>query len=342
MMIADSLTASDIKLAQSRLQGFLPWEIYDIHVHPHHPDHFAPGTWQMLKGLVSQGCHEHQTALQRYMSVPLIHGLYFGMPHKTADRPALNSWIAEVVATQGTPLSRALMLVSPSDNPELVAEELRSARFCGLKVYHCYANQADTMSASIEEFAPEWMWEILHEVRGVLLLHIVRPRAIADPANQASLRRLCRAYPHTRLILAHVARSFNYRHAREGLHAIADLDNAVVDTSAICETEAMQVALNILGPKRVLWGSDFPVSELRGRCIATGDGFHWLYPEPHADPLKSNALMNLTLVGIESLLSLREACEDVGLTQGDVHDIFLHNALRTLAPHLPPGAANRA
>ena len=31
----------------------------------------------------------------------------------------------------------------------------------------------------------------------------------------------------------------------------------------------------------------------------------------------------MTLIGIESLLSLREACTDAGLTRGDLDDIFL-------------------
>jgi|GEM_PF-4964689 len=42
----------------------------------------------------------------------------------------------------------------------------------------------------------------------------------------------------------------------------------------------------------------------------------------------------MTLVGIESLLCLREACEDKGLTGSDVEAIFLKNALHILAPHL--------
>ncbi|MBI2498243.1 MAG: aminotransferase class III-fold pyridoxal phosphate-dependent enzyme [Opitutae bacterium] len=50
----------------------------------------------------------------------------------------------------------------------------------------------------------------------------------------------------------------------------------------------------------------------------------------------------MTLVGIESLLSLREACEDTGLTRSDIEDIFLHNAQRTLAPHLPATAVPAA
>ncbi|SDS48242.1 aminotransferase class III-fold pyridoxal phosphate-dependent enzyme [Opitutus sp. GAS368] len=338
MKYVDTLTPRDRELAVTGLAGFLPSEIYDIHVHPYHAAHFPAGEWAFLGGKPALGCADHRAALQRYMPVTTIHGLYFGMPRRAADRPAMNDWVAGEVSGHGTPLSRALMVASPADNPAEVAAALRSGRFCGLKVYHCYADRPDTMHATIEEFAPEWMWEILHEVRGVLLLHIVRDGAMEDPGNQASLRRLCRAYPQARLILAHIARSFSYRNARHGLHAIADLDNAFVDTSAICEAEAFRAALRTLGPRRVLWGSDYAVSELRGRCVTTGSLFFWLHPELIRSEHQAPTNSDMTLVGIESLLSLREACEDTGLTRGDLDDIFLRNALRTLAPHLPAAA----
>ncbi len=293
----------------------------------------------MFEGMGPQGCAEHRAALQRYMPAQTIHGLYFGMPQKTADRPAINAWVESEVRQHGTPLSRALLLTSPADDRESVAAALRSGKFCGLKVYHIYSGRPDTMNATVEEFAPEWMWELLHEVRGVLLLHIVRDGAMDDEANQRSLRRLCRAYPRAQLILAHIARSFNYRNARQGLRAVADLDNAVVDTSAICEAEAFRAALEILGPRRVLWGSDFGVSELRGRCVTTGGFFFWLHPELLRPDYVAATTTDMTLVGIESLLCLREACEDGGLTAGDLEDIFRRNALRILAPHLPAEAA---
>lgn len=335
MKFVTQLNSRDQALA-AKLADFLPEEIYDIHAHPYHPDHFAPGTWKLFGDMGPQGCAEHRAALQRYMSVRKLHGLYFGMPHKSADRPAVNAWVETEVRAQGTPLSRALLLAAPTDDRAMVAVALRSGRFCGLKVYHCYADQPDTMNATVEQYAPEWMWELLHEVQGCLTLHIVRDGAIADPENQRTLRRLCRAYPRARLILAHISRSFNYRNAREGLQAIADLDNAVVDTSAVCESEAFRAALEILGPRRVLWGSDFAVSELRGRCVTTGSLFFWLHPELVRPEFTAPTSSDMTLVGLESLTCLREACEDTGLTRRDVQDIFLHNALRVLEPHLPP------
>ncbi|MBE35642.1 MAG: class III aminotransferase [Opitutaceae bacterium] len=334
MQYADLLSPSDQELAK-KLNDFVPEEIYDIHTHPYHSDHFAPGAWKLMGGKGPTGCAEHRAALQRYMPAKTIHGLYFGMPHKTADRPAINTWVADQVKEHGTPLSRGLMLVTPSDDREAVASALRSGLFFGIKVYHCYSGREDTMNATVEEYAPDWMWEILHEVSGIMLLHIVRDDAMEDVTNQQSIRRLCQTYLQARLILAHIGRSFNYRNARNGFHNIVDLDNVVVDTSAICESEAFAAAFKILGPRRVLWGSDFAVSEMRGRCVSTGKSFFWLYPEVIHPDYVAPTSTDFTLIGIESLLCLQEACEDAGLTSGDIDDVFQGNALRTLALHLP-------
>jgi len=337
------LSDRDRQLAE-RLAGFLPAHVYDIHAHPYRAKDFAPEAWPFLKGQTALGCAEHRRDLFRYMSpmgVTTIDGLYFGLPHRTAQRAALNEWVAAEVAAHGTPASRSLMLATPTDEPSRVADALRAGRFCGLKVYHCYADRPDTMHARLEEYAPEWMWELLHEIRGVLLLHLVRDGAIEDRENQNSLRRLCRAYPNARVILAHVARSFSYRNARAGLHTVADLDNIVVDTSAVCESEAFRCALDVLGPRRVLWGSDFAVSEMRGRAITTGALFFWLTPESIRPEHQPASASDLTLVGLESLAALHEACSDGGLTRGDLDDIFRENALRLLAPHLPAATKKR-
>jgi glutamate-1-semialdehyde 2,1-aminomutase len=335
MRFQTELTDEDQLLAREELRDFIPAEIYDIHAHPYRRSDFGPEAWPMMVGIDRIGPAEHQAYLRRYMPVDTVHGLFFGLPHKTANRAAMNAWVGEETAKNGSPLSRNLYVVSPMDNPADVAQVLRSGAACGLKVYHVYAERSDTMNAGVGEFAPEWMWEILHETSGVLLLHIVRDGAMSDTGNRTEIRRLCRKYPGCRLILAHVARSFNYRHARAGLRVLEDLDNVVVDTSAVTETEAIRAALEILGPKRVLFGSDLPVSEIRGRCVATGRHFLWVFPEDLAGERASEAGRKMTLVGIESLLCLREACEDTGLTSGDITDIFRENALRLLAPHLP-------
>lgn len=335
MFYQKTLNALDLELSK-QLDGFVPDEIFDIHTHPYNASHFAKGDWAFLDGIETLGCQDHQLRLQSYMPSKTIHGLYFGMPRKSADRLAMNNWVGAEVERSGTALSRYLLVVAPDDDPKEIAAALKSPLCCGIKVYHCYANRKDTMQAELEEYAPEWMWELLHEHKGVMLLHIVKDGGIEDPGNQKQVKRLCKAYPGVKLILAHIARSFNYRNARSGLYTMADLDNVVVDTSAIAESEAFTAAIKALGPQRILWGSDFGVSEMRGRCITTANRFFWLHPElinkDYAAPTQSS----MTLIGIESLLTLKESCEEAGLNRSDTEDIFLNNALRLLQPHLQP------
>jgi len=328
------LTDADLVLARS-LGDFVPAEIYDIHTHPWNAAHSPGAGYAWLEGHPLLGCNDHREAIGRIVPGRKIHGLYFGYPEPKADRAATNAWVADEVRRNGTPISRALALVSPQENPATTLALLRRERFAGIKVYHLYAEREDTFNAGLEEYAPEWMWEACHEIGGILMLHIVRDRAIADEGNLAAIRRLCLKYPKCRLVLAHVARSFNYRNGYEALRHLADLDNVALDMSGVTEADAMREAFRALGPRRVLYGSDYAVSELRGRCITTGDSFFWVHPEIIQPEHISPTSFRMTTIGIESLLCLREACEECGLNPGDVNDIFLNNALRLLAPHLP-------
>ena len=77
----------------------------------------------------------------------------------------------------------------------------------------------------------------------------------------------------------------------------------------------------------MLYGSDFPVSHQRGRCVAVGDSFLWisagntLLDVPYAK-------LELALVGHESLRTLKVAVMSLRLTDGQVEDIFHTNATR--------------
>ena len=144
----------------------------------------------------------------------------------------------------------------------------------------------------------------------------------SSPANRDALLRLTAQYPRCRAVLAHIARSFNWRNAR-GLSALRDRPNVYVDTSAVTEAEGIKIALATLGPKRVLYGTDYPESHLRGRCVTAGKSAQWIY----ADTMNNPAM---TLVGIESLRSLREASEQLGLGAPEVGRIFSGNARELL------------
>ena len=328
-------TDKDRALLARCAKDFLPQRIYDIHSHLYHTRHFAPGTMPgFLDANSGYGLRDFNEAMARWMPGRAVEGLFFGYPRGGNDRAGENAWLREQIEpVVKTTNSRVLVLAAPNDDQAEVRRLIESGTFIGIKPYRLYADVADTNEAPIESFAPAWMWELCHEFDGVLMLHIMHADGITDPRNVEAIRRLCGRYPRCRLVLAHVARSFNYRHAREGLHAIADIGNVVVDTSAVMQAGAFRAALEILGPRRVLWGSDYMVSELRGSCISQGDGFTWIYSEDESAE-KLTIFGSYTLVGIESLICLREACEDTGMNPADLQDIFRDNALRLLAPHL--------
>jgi glutamate-1-semialdehyde 2,1-aminomutase len=251
-------------------------------------------------------------------------GLFFPLPAGNLNSASANAYcLAEV---QQDPRSRALLVVRPGDDPTSIEALVESHQpaVAGLKPYHVFADRHDSMQADIDEFAPEWMWELADRRQLVVMLHLVRSLALADPTNQQRLRQRCLAYPGARIVLAHAARGFCGRHTVDGITALAGLDNVLFDTSAICEPAPLIAILQACGPRRLLFGSDFPVSNFIGRCSSLGDGFVWL--DQSALGQSDEATGTPSLVGLESLLALRQACRLAHLNADDVEHIFRLNA----------------
>jgi glutamate-1-semialdehyde 2,1-aminomutase len=249
-------------------------------------------------------------------------GLAFGFPKRGLDVHEANRFVADEVKGQSG--WRALAMVRPDDDPAQVEALLAQHAFAGFKVYHVFAPGPDTFAAPTEAFLPEWAWELAHARGLAIMLHIVRARALADPANQAYVRERCLRYPGARLILAHAARGFCGRHTVEGIAALRGLDNVFFDTSAVCEAAPFEAILREFGPRRLLFGSDFPVSEMLGRCVSIGDGFAWLYENNFDWPGAQFA--SPVAIGVESLLALQQACRTMRLRDDDVECIFGRNA----------------
>jgi len=80
-----------------------------------------------------------------------------------------------------------------------------------------------------------------------------------------------------------------------------------------------------MGHKKMLYGSDFPVSHMRGRSVGIGDSFLWLYEDSPVWKEK-HATINPVLIGLEHLRSLKWACWAERLTDSQIEDIFWGNA----------------
>ena len=325
------LTEADRSFLEREVLPFLPDRIFDAHAHLFTHEHYPPG--EVPEGLLGTPPH---LGLAEYRShIEGLHpgervagGLFFGLAFQ-GDRQANNGFVAREVANCPNGFAAyGQMIISPDMSPEFVHAEVLRHGFVGLKPYHTMARgDGPSWHAAIESYLPEAHVEIADQEGLTITLHMVRDRALADPANQATLRRYCRSYPNARLILAHAARGFNPWHTIEGIGSLRGLDNVWFDTSAVTEAGAFEAIVDTMGHERLLYGSDFHVSHLRGRCVAIGDSFHWFYAAD-MNLAEKHTELEPVFVGLESLRSLRLAFQRLKLGDGQVEDIFFNNAAR--------------
>ena len=319
------VTDHDRELWDRELESFVPPRIFDAHLHLYENSHFrGQPPARCAEGPPTTGWSEFQRQIGQMMPGRQIGGLAFGFPATTVDFESANAFVA---AECRAAKARGQMLIHSGMDADFIRQEVQRQGFVGLKPYHLFATEKPTFDAHIPSFLTEQHMQAANDLGLSITLHIVRARRLADTSNQEVLRHYAATFPNAQLILAHAARGFNPHHTIEGIHALRGLANIWFDTSAVTDAGAIEAIVRTCGHKQVLYGSDFPVSHLRGRCVGLGDSFLWLSP----DNTKLDAAyddVQFSLVGLESLRTLKVAALALGLSDEQVEDIFLHNTAR--------------
>lgn len=324
----------DCELYRRTIGGFVPPDAFDAHGHWYDLRHlFEIGAADPPLDQPRVGYQAMVDSMGRWMGEDLItRGLYFPFPARDLDCESANAFLAEELAAQ--PGSRGLMMIRPQDDPDQVLEARRQAGFSGFKVYHLFAQRPDTFEAEQGEFLPEWAWEAADRDGLWITMHMVLSRALSDPRNAQYIREHCLRYPGARLVLAHAARGFNAADTVDAIEEVRGLDNVFFDTSAICEPAALEAILRATGTTRLMYGSDFPISETRGRPFSLADGFMWIYP--HNVAWEGWEQGGPNPVGLEALIALRQACRTLALRDRDIERIFRVNAEQLLGVQPAP------
>ena len=120
--------------------------------------------------------------------------------------------------------------------------------FCGLKLW-ISEHAADPRTWTVVEAAIAQDWPIYYHA-------YYRPHG-TPPASESppmAVAQLARRYPEGQFIMAHMGAQFEH-----GLYAVADCTNLAVDyAGTINEKGAYETALDLLGPERVVFGTDMP------------------------------------------------------------------------------------
>jgi predicted TIM-barrel fold metal-dependent hydrolase len=326
MDVTWELREYDQEFFAKELDSFVPDQIFDSHAHLYDVSHWSSRSL-IEKGPPVVTLEEFRRQMEWITPRRRTTGLFFGAGLSEAQYEASNRFVAVEVARD--PDSRGQLIVSPKQDANQVRDRIKEHKFVGLKVYHTFASRTPTWEAEVKEYLTEEHMRVAHEEGLSITLHMVRARAMADPANQAQIRFYCEKYPNARMILAHAARGFNPHHTIEGIRALAGLRNVWCDSSAVTEAGGLEAIIEALGHDRLLWGSDFPISHFRGRCVAIGDEFLWLYENTlDWNSVAGYAQIRPLFVAHESLRALKLAAARLHLSDSQIEDIFCMNGLR--------------
>jgi glutamate-1-semialdehyde 2,1-aminomutase len=258
-----------------------------------------------------------------------ISALFVAPPTEKKEQiDAANAFVVDELKT--VPHARGLVLVAPDSNRDRLENILENTQIRGVKTFCTYCDYVPDFEAPLEAFLPEWIWQTANDHKLVLLIFLMKKAALNAPENFGYLLTMCQRYPNARVLLGHGARGFCAHNTVSGIKHLAGLKNIYVDCSNICEPLALISAMRVLGPERLLFASDFPLSQTRGKATTVGDGFVWM-TNRNFNWDSYSYVCNPTLIGVESLRNLFDVCDIERLSRADVEKIFSQNAEEMLA-----------
>jgi len=173
---------------------------------------------------------------------------------------------------------------------------------------------------------------LANERRLVVMLHVPRSGRLADPEIKAGIQWLAAECPQAAIVLAHCGRCYLPSEMKAAIGCLHDLPNVWMDTSMVMDPVVLQIALNEIGPGRLLFGTDFPVAAMCGRRVRVMD--HWVdvvrtgYP-PSAFRVAGDDIHAGPMVW-EIVLAIRWAAELTGISDDERAGIFYDNGMALL------------
>ncbi len=303
------------------INDFLPNKMFDVHMHLYDKEY-------MLGKDKSVTLQNYYLDMQNSFSG---RGIEVNILPYPSRKIALNNDFLKVCddalynELYKNPFNVGEILVMPYESEESVLSRIKSEQIVGFKCYHSLNKQKSTFNLNIEDYLPESAFCIADKYNKVITLHMVKDKALSDNDNLNYIIKMAKKYPNATLILAHCATSFASWTAVESVDKIKHLDNVWFDFSAICESPSIFQIIKKCGTSRVTWGTDYPISNLKGKPISIADKFCWVLEETCPNLQKEVPFLKIYE---ENILAIRQASIMLDLTFKDVEDIFYNNAKR--------------
>lgn len=335
-MFGINLTDYDKKVYEEKLADFLPDKIVDCHIHLSlldqlidDPDnHKGLVTWPSLVAPDMTIEDMEESYLQMFPGKE-VKAVLMGSP--TCDLPKTNAYALECAKSRGVPAFYCTKWNTPVEEIEKALKD----GFCGIKPYlnnsPLYIPRSEVRI--FDFLTPEHM-AYMDKVGGVVMLHIPRSLRLKDPVNLAQMLEINEKYPHAKVIIAHVGRAYVEEDFGNAFEVLKDAKNLYYDFTANTLDRAMEEVIRMAGPRRVLFGSDMPITKMRMYRIDAGGYYvnvvpRGLYGDVSYDKnMRETDEKDITIFMYEELMAFRRASEKLGLSKEDVADVMCHNAER--------------
>lgn len=330
----------DKKFYEQKLKDFLPNKMIDIHAHVwldsiRKPSSSVPVravTWPSL--VAKDNSIEDLFETYRLMFPGKeVTPLLFSQVSMDFDIAAGNEYVKSCAERHRLP---SLMVAKPEQSAAELEEGIQRGGFLGCKVYLNFAAPyIPEKEIRIYDFLPHHQLEVLDRHGWMAMLHIPRDGRLKDPVNLAQMLEIERNYPSIKLIIAHVGRAYCPEDVGDAFDILAETRNMVFDFSANTNAEVFQQLIRAVGPKRILFGSDFPILRMRTRRICENGNYVNLVAkgmygdvsgDSHMREVEGDEADSLTFFMYEEIEAFRAAASVEGLSKSDIENIFYGNS----------------
>jgi predicted TIM-barrel fold metal-dependent hydrolase len=333
----------DQQFYEDRLRAFLPDRIIDIHTHVWRKvfRRAAPTgravTWP-LRVAEEHWVEDLLTTYERLFPGKSVSAMIFSFLESHNDNfAAANAYVSTCAKEHDLP---ALVFASPRWSAERLEQEIVRGGFLGAKVYLTLADpMIPTADITIYDFLPRHQLEVLDHHGWIVLLHIPRSARLRDPVNLSQILEIERTYPNIKLVIAHVGRAYCPEDVGNAFKVLAETEKMMFDFSANTNTQVFKQLIRAVGPRRILFGSDLPITRMRMRRICEKGTYVNLVPrglygdvseDPHMREVDGPEAKTLSFFLYEQIEAFRQAAERTALTPRDIEDVFYYNAVRMI------------
>ena len=327
----------DRPIYEKELKGFLPAKIFDSHVHTGLRHHIGPLTLERRRGVAfsldvcaSFDYNPYEFSRQVYRRLypeQEVEALYFGYPLREVDLEANNAYLAKLIQEHGI---AALYMLRPDAQREELERAVEEKCFVGFKPYPDLVYGKTRLEIRIAHYISPAVWEVANERGLIILIHPNRPGRLYDYLDIKDLSAASARYRQARIIFAHIGRAYIPSMIVAGIpEEYKRAENIWFDICPICESEVLARAIEDLGAKRLLFGTDSPITYMRGRLgelrgerkFFTNADYVWNVERESAEKEAG-----YTFYQYEQLRALKRAAEKLGLSRSDVEDIMYNSA----------------